>query len=229
MVLLTEIAPRGLRVCIMALRDKYAIEAGGRRLNASDMLLTTEQMSLLLQSLPASEREQITDLWLYCNVMTRLPKEVFSLFRAEAAVVLFFFNNQLETLPHELGRMCNLAWLYAENNQLRSLPSSMSKLTTLCNLRLAGNPALPERFRINAAVPTVSRALALEIGLHYGRVERCRERCVRACVAVLGVRSKSALWKSYVPKDVARIIARMLMESQEDSRWDTERYMPNDW
>lgn len=152
--------------------------------------------------------------------MTALPMELFQLFDAERIVELSVYENKLTCLPSEMCQWSNLTHLWASHNALQSLPSAMSNLTQLRYLSLEGNTALPfRRWSATLRGAELVQAVVGEMALHYGRVERCRERCVRACVAVLGMRCKSALWTTHVPRDVARIIARMLMESREDPRW----------
>ncbi|WP_420920192.1 leucine-rich repeat domain-containing protein, partial [Leptospira santarosai] len=48
-------------------------------------------------------------------------------------------NNQLKTLPNEIGQLENLQYLNLENNQLKTLPNEIGRLQNLKVLNLGGN------------------------------------------------------------------------------------------
>ena len=45
-------------------------------------------------------------------------------------------ENQITTLPAEIGQLANLTWLYLEGNQLTTLPPEIGKLTKLTELHI---------------------------------------------------------------------------------------------
>lgn len=202
------------------LRRLATIESNGQRLDCSNMGLSTEDMAAVLRSLSEEQRQNVRVLWLFRNQMERVPEEVWTLFDAEDMDVLSLFDNRLTRLPEQIGLMCNLTWFYADQNRLERLPSSLTNLTRLENVDLRDNPRLPRALtQCFGANHEASQGLLRDIGEHFGRVERAFAKCGQACVALLAIRSRSALWKACVPKDVARMIARMVFESRGESEW----------
>ena len=55
-------------------------------------------------------------------------------------VKLGLYNNQLTSLPVEIGRLNGLKWLDLGSNQLTSLPVEFGMLTCLKELDLSNNP-----------------------------------------------------------------------------------------
>jgi leucine-rich repeat protein SHOC2 len=53
--------------------------------------------------------------------------------------VLYLDNNQLSSLPPDIGNLSNLQGLYLSNNRLNSLPSEIGNLNNLCVLDLRDN------------------------------------------------------------------------------------------
>ena len=53
--------------------------------------------------------------------------------------VLELDNNQLSSLPAEIGNLINLLQLHLSNNQLRSLPAGIGKLVNLNELNIFNN------------------------------------------------------------------------------------------
>jgi len=65
---------------------------------------------------------------------------------------LYLYNNQLTSIPKELGNLSSLIALHLYNNQLTSVPKELGNLTSLEYLHLYNNPnldlnKLPENFK----------------------------------------------------------------------------------
>ena len=75
---------------------------------------------------------------LYCsnNQLTSLPAEIGLLTNLR---VLYCSSNELASLPAEIGSLTNLQNLYCNNNQLTSLPSEIGLLTNLQELHYYNN------------------------------------------------------------------------------------------
>jgi internalin A len=80
---------------------------------------------------------------LYDNQLNSLPPEIGQLTKLRD---LYLHNNQLTSLPSEIGLLTNLQELNLYNNQLRQLPVEMGDLANLscegCYLRLYNNPLI---------------------------------------------------------------------------------------
>ena len=61
------------------------------------------------------ELSNLTWLWLNNNNLTSIPPELGQLSNLEG---LSLYNNNLTSLPPELGHLSNLKWLYLYNNNL---------------------------------------------------------------------------------------------------------------
>lgn len=84
------------------------------------------------------------------NQLTSLPGEIGELYNLEE---LHLGNNQLESLPDEIGQLTNLIQVKLHGNRLARLPTSFAGLNKIRNLEL--NPA-----SIQAAHPSVIAVLA---------------------------------------------------------------------
>ena len=51
-------------------------------------------------------------------------------------MILYLYNNQLQSIPTEIGQLLNLNKLYLYNNQLQSIPTEIGKLLNLNKLYL---------------------------------------------------------------------------------------------
>jgi hypothetical protein len=56
--------------------------------------------------------------------------------------MLSLSNNQLPSLPAEIGNLVNLQDLYLESNQLSTFSAELDNLINLISLDLSGNPDL---------------------------------------------------------------------------------------
>jgi len=52
---------------------------------------------------------------------------------------LFLNNNQLQSIPKEIGELKNLKWFDLRNNQLQSIPKEIEELKSLKSLYLQNN------------------------------------------------------------------------------------------
>ncbi|MEO9029824.1 MAG: COR domain-containing protein, partial [Ktedonobacteraceae bacterium] len=68
--------------------------------------------------------------WLFLdnNQLSTLPAEVGDLTSLQG---LYLDNNQLSTLPAEVGNLSSLQWLFLNNNQLSTLPAEVGNLSAL--------------------------------------------------------------------------------------------------
>jgi leucine-rich repeat protein SHOC2 len=107
-------------------------------------------LARLLRQL-AQEASRITDLRLRDNQLTSLPPEVGGL---TALTLLDLSENQLTSLPPEIGALTALLELYIRDNQLMSLPPEIGRLTALTSLGLHDN-------RLTALPPEIGRLTAL--------------------------------------------------------------------
>jgi GTPase SAR1 family protein len=78
-------------------------------------------------------------LYLSENQLTSLPPEIGQL---TALIVLHLYNNQLTSLPPEIGQFTALSELALMDNRLARLPLALGKLPRLSTLYLQGNPGL---------------------------------------------------------------------------------------
>ncbi len=92
-------------------------------------------LARLLQQL-AQVAPPITGLRLRDNQLTSLPPEIGGLI---ALTILGLGNNGLATLPPAIGELTALLELYLHNNQLTSLPAEIGRLTALTFLGLSHN------------------------------------------------------------------------------------------
>lgn len=200
------------------------LELDGKRFNAGNGKYTTQQMSEHLKSLSKSQREKIRVFWLFDNVMTHLPEELWTLFETEKIEILSFFDNRITVLDPRVGNM-SLTWLYGQRNDLVTLPSSISRLTQLQNVDLRGNNRLPEEFQVTLHhdSQTTIQELLQKVSKFYRRLELRYQNCLAAARAVLAIRRKSELWARCVPRELARLIARMILDSNDNSLWDQEK------
>jgi len=82
------------------------------------------------------ELTNLQKLSLYNNQLTSLPAEIGNLTNLQE---LYLGYNQLTSLPAEIGNLTNLQELYLWNNQLTSLPAEIGNLTNLQKLYLGNN------------------------------------------------------------------------------------------
>lgn len=80
--------------------------------------------------------KNLTQLSLSENELTSLPAEIGYLTNL---TVLYLYDNQLDSLPGEIGKLTNLKKLYLNNNNLTSLPAEIGKLSNLTSLYLSNN------------------------------------------------------------------------------------------
>jgi hypothetical protein len=73
---------------------------------------------------------------LWNNQLSSLPSEIGQLTNLQS---LNWGGNQLSSLPAELWQLTNLQWLSLRNNQLSSLPPEIGQLTNLHTLLLENN------------------------------------------------------------------------------------------
>jgi hypothetical protein len=76
-------------------------------------------------------------LWLWDNQLRSLPPEIGNL---ENLNLLYLGNNHLSHLPPEIGNLRNLRDLYLQSNQLIFLPPEIGNLSNLCWIDLRDNP-----------------------------------------------------------------------------------------
>jgi len=77
-------------------------------------------------------------------------------------VKLGLYNNQLTSLPVEIGRLNGLKWLDLGSNQLTSLPVEFGMLTCLKELDLSNNPLTTPPMEVCNEGITAIRAYFLE-------------------------------------------------------------------
>ena len=70
-------------------------------------------------------------LYLYNNQLNSLPVEIGNLINLQ---YLDLVNNQLNSLPVEIGNLINLQYLDLDNNQLNSLPIELLKIKSLLHI-----------------------------------------------------------------------------------------------
>jgi leucine-rich repeat protein SHOC2 len=78
----------------------------------------------------------LKELDLNNNELTSLPAEIGQL---TSLTVLDLSDNELTSLPTEIGQLTSLESLYLSRNQLTSLPAEIGQLTSLTELHLSGN------------------------------------------------------------------------------------------
>ena len=78
----------------------------------------------------------MTELYLFNNQLTTLPPEIGQL---TALTTLYLNHNQLTALPHEISQLTALTELWLDNNQLTALPPEINQLTALMELYLYNN------------------------------------------------------------------------------------------
>ena len=83
------------------------------------------------------DNARIVRLNLYNNQLTSLPVEIG---RLTGLTRLDLDNNRLTSLPAEIGKLTGLTWLWLQNNELTSLPLEIGRLTGLTYLNLSDNP-----------------------------------------------------------------------------------------
>ena len=82
------------------------------------------------------ELSNLDKLYLNNNQLTSLPKEIGNLTSLQT---LYLGDNQLTSLPGEIGNLTSLQRLDLYNNQLTSLPKEIGNLTSLYRLDLSDN------------------------------------------------------------------------------------------
>ncbi|MFQ3857653.1 leucine-rich repeat domain-containing protein [Leptospira kirschneri] len=88
------------------------------------------------------------------NQLTTLPKEIGYL---EELWLLDLRKNQLTTLPKEIGKLQKLEKLYLKNNQFTTFPKEIGKLQKLNTLNLDDIPALKsQEKKIQKLLPKAS-------------------------------------------------------------------------
>ena len=97
--------------------------------------LTTKDLEQLIQD-NNKLFSNITELYLDNNNLSSLPKEIGLLTKLET---LYLNNNNLSSLPKEIGLLTKLETLYLDNNNLSSLPKEIGLLTKLRYLYLDNN------------------------------------------------------------------------------------------
>ncbi|MDJ0578847.1 COR domain-containing protein [Crocosphaera sp.] len=90
----------------------------------------------LLQVIEEAARDKIESLDLWNENLNSLPPEIGQLTNLTS---LSLSNNQLTNLPSEICKLTNLTSLSLWNNQLTNLPSEICKLTNLTSLSLWNN------------------------------------------------------------------------------------------
>ena len=75
-------------------------------------------------------------IWTYENQLTSVPAEIGQL---TSLGVLTLKNNQLTSLPAEIGQLTSLGVLTLNNNQLTSMLAEIGQLTSLMELQLGCN------------------------------------------------------------------------------------------
>ncbi|VEL27715.1 unnamed protein product [Protopolystoma xenopodis] len=92
-----------------------------------------------LLSLPSTIRDvanNLKELYLYCNKLVRLPKEIGCLSLLE---ILMVQENSLTRLPESLANCVNLTMLDVRHNKLCEIPPVIYKLVNLTHLLLRFN------------------------------------------------------------------------------------------
>ncbi|CEP02987.1 hypothetical protein PBRA_009205 [Plasmodiophora brassicae] len=85
-----------------------------------------DMMPFLVQC--GADTSLVTDLSLDNNQLQSIPAEIGQLTSLEC---LALDNNQLQSIPAEIGQLTSLKTLNLENNQLRAIPAELSQLTSL--------------------------------------------------------------------------------------------------
>jgi len=79
---------------------------------------------------------QLTALYVSNNQLQSLPREIGQLVQLTALYVSF---NQLQSLPREIGQLVQLTALYVFFNRLQSLPATLARLQRSCTIIAEGN------------------------------------------------------------------------------------------
>ena len=107
-----------------------------------DLMMYAEEMTIE-DNWPVFRGNPLTVRKLTLFGMTRLDNSIGMM---KNLTRLYCGNNQLITLPPELGNLTALEWFYCSNNQLTSLPSELGRLTNLSEFDCSHNKltSLPE-------------------------------------------------------------------------------------
>ena len=70
------------------------------------------------------------------NELQSIPSEIGQLTNLQE---LHLYNNELQSIPSEIGQLTNLQELHLHDNKLQSIPSEISQLTNLKQLLLSNN------------------------------------------------------------------------------------------
>ena len=90
----------------------------------------------VLKNKSLSKIYHLRELYLGDNQLTSIPKE---LGRLSALQTLYLYNNQLTSIPKELGNLEQLRVLDLYGNQLTSIPKELGRLSALRRLYLSNN------------------------------------------------------------------------------------------
>jgi len=157
-MLLTAIKAKSTKLNLSSKKLDYVSPVIGQIKSIQDINLKWNQLTDLPDELAALD--QLHSLNLGCNCFRHLPS-VFAFVPSLRILHLFdnaiqqlngtvlgsmsglttlnLNNNQIESLPAEVGRLINLEILSIESNQLRELPTEICFLTKLKELRIARN------------------------------------------------------------------------------------------
>jgi Leucine-rich repeat (LRR) protein len=164
----------------------------GNLTNLTHLGLTNNQLSIL--PIEIGNLTSLRDLWVSSNQLTELPlflNQLVNLLILEIednfiqdisqediedlinVTSINLGNNQISTIPPEIGNLINLTLLNLDSNQLTTLPSEIGNLTKLSYLSLRYNPIsyLPESICTSSGLPIASQygtdgILSIGLNLH---------------------------------------------------------------
>jgi Leucine-rich repeat (LRR) protein len=118
------------------LNDVSSFQSGGNRRDEERLITLQEWLSALGENYSTQELRELTELYLGDNDLTSLPPEIGLLTNLRT---LYLNDNKFTSLPSVIGQLTNLRTLHLHDNKLTSLSSVIGQLTNLYGLYLHNN------------------------------------------------------------------------------------------